>query len=106
MVEINVKLVILLVATALIMITGNATVSRKFEHYNPTCLKKCDSECRSKANPRECYDYCIVNCFPPVSNVISSNCKINCEESTCSRFASDVNKLERCKAFCTQNCNA
>lgn len=157
MAGITVRLVILLVATALITITGNAAVSRKFAPYNPSCLKNCDNVCRSKPNPRDCYDDCIVNCYPPVSNVASSNCKISCEKAACSRFisgntnysyrivsfisltsrvsnyyslmlddsfesciseylqnllkltnlfdVSDVNKLEGCKAFCSQNCN-
>lgn len=95
MAGISVKLVIMLVATALITITGNAAIHRKLIPYNPSCIKNCDNSCRSKPNPRDCYTNCIVNCYPPaVSNVISSHCKTNCENSTCSRFVSGIILIE------------
>lgn len=87
MAGINVKLVIMLLATALITITGNTVVNRRVIDSDSSCFQKCMAKCRLIGGSN-CYIDCSNACPHRISNDISSNCKINCEKSTCSKFAS------------------
>ncbi|KAK1377519.1 hypothetical protein POM88_024263 [Heracleum sosnowskyi] len=103
MAGVNAKLVIMLVATTLVMLIGEAAVDRKTVGVVPTCVIQCTTRCHYIQLPN-CFSDCMRDCIPPVSNAIFSDCKINCEISTCTKYASDVSKLEGCVSSCSQNC--
>lgn len=89
MAGVDTKLVMLLVATALVMLIGEAAVDRKTVGVVPTCVIQCTTRCHYIHIPN-CFSDCIKDCIPPVSNAISSDCKINCEISTCTKYASGI----------------